>query len=468
MTVGISWGLKPNEDQAMFIEETVRQTEVCADVDVIVVGGSCTGISAAVRAARLGKSVALIEVSGRFGGVAVNSLVNVWHSLYDEIAQLKIIGGLGEEIMNRLKKRHAVIDRGQGIYPGWQYCFNSHELCIELDELVSEHENITPFLHSRVVAVQGDERQVQAVIIEDKTGRRAITGKMVVDASGDADVLRRLGVSTRQNPALQPPTAAAILSGINDIDVKKEISEEGGPIQSGFIWAAPIPGSSAAKAIFGTRVQQVDCSKAEDLTQAEMEGRRQVRSMVDHLRSKHGYESDIALLCLPSVIGIRETVHAECLHTLTEEEVLEGIHFDDAIAFGSYRVDVHVQGGDGVIFKYLDGRQAYGGMQHKEIPPRWREEREVDPTYYAVPYRSIVPRAVDNVFVAGRCIDTDEGAHAAVRVMINCNQLGEAAGVAASLCIDQGCHNYELEAETLKQALVAGGSQLVEKQTTLA
>ena len=447
----------------MHIEEQVRRTEVCLDVDIIVVGGSCTGVSAAVRAARLGKRVALIEVSNRFGGVAVNSLVNVWHSLYDEVAEKKIIAGLGEEIMNRLKKREAVIDRGKGYFPGWQFCFNSNELCLELDELVAEHELIRPFLHARVVDVMAENKRVQAVVIEDKTGRRAITGKMVVDASGDADVLRRLGVETRRNPALQPPTAAAIVTGVSDMNLGEEFTKNNGPLQSGFIWHAPVPGSMTARAIFGTRVHDVDCSDADDLTKAEMDGRKQIREMLDHLRKHHGYDKDIALMCLPSMIGIRETVHACCHHTITEMEVLEGVHFEDAIAFGSYRVDIHMQGGDGIIFKKLDGTQWFSGIQEAEepIPDYWREPREQDPTYYCVPYRSIVPRAVENVFVAGRCIDTDTGAHAAIRVMINCNQTGEAAGVAASLCIEQECSNIDLDVSTLQRTLVAGGSELV-------
>ena len=157
----------------MFIEETVKRTEVCHQADIVIVGASSTGVCDAVRAARLGMTVALVEVSGRCGGVAVNSLVNVWHSLFDETGEKKIIGGLGEEIMQRLKKRHAVIDQGHTDY--WQFCFNSNELACELDELVSEHDNIRLFLHTRVVAAQADDGRVNSVIIEDVDGRRAIT-----------------------------------------------------------------------------------------------------------------------------------------------------------------------------------------------------------------------------------------------------------------------------------------------------
>ncbi len=441
----------------MEIRESARSIEVINDVDLVVVGASCTGVFAAVRAARLGLKVALIEVSGRCGGVAVNSLVNVWHSLFDEVGKKEIIKGLSVEVMERLKKRGAVIDRGH--HEAWHFCFNSMELCCELDELISEHKNISLYLHTRVVTAQQDNKRVNAVIVEDKSGRRAITCKSVVDASGDADVLRRLGVETRLHPSLQPPTAAAVVSGVNHLNLREELTGDG-PLKSGFIWCADVPGCSQAKAIFGTRVNKVDCAVADDLTSAEVEGRRQVRAMLDYLRNKHGYDKDIGLLNLPSVIGIRETVHALCHYTLTEEDVLHGIHFDDAIAFGSYRVDIHTQNGDGVLFKYLDGNQYFSGLSDNpaQYPERWRPETEVNPTYYSVPLRSIIAKDFDNVFVAGRCIDTNPGAHAAVRVMINCNQLGEAAGVAAAHLVQGNRASTELDASAIQLDLVAGGS----------
>lgn len=444
----------------MHIEEAPRHTAVVADVDLVVVGASCTGTFAALRAARRGLKVALIEATGRCGGVAVNSLVNVWHSLYDEVGETKIISGLSEEVMERLKKRQAVLDRGH--HAAWHFCFNSQELCIELDELITEHPSIELFLHSRVVTARATDGNVNAIIIENKSGRSAIQCKAVVDASGDADVLRRLGVAQRQHPALQPPTAAAVVSGVRDLNLREELTGEG-PLKQGFIWQSAVPGNESITSIFGTRVNKVDCSVAHDLTSAEVEGRRQVRAMLDHIRAKHGYDKGIALVNLPGVIGIRETVHAICHYTLSEEEVLHGVHFDDAIAFGSYRVDVHTQDGDGVLFKYLDGRQVFAGLEAPPENGRWRPEQDIDPTYYSVPYRSIVAKDFDNVLVAGRCIDTDPGAHAAVRVMINCNQLGEAAGEAAALLLDKQCCAIEVPVSKLQQQLIGGGSQPVER-----
>ena len=142
-----------------------------ADCDLCVIGGSCTGVFAAVAAARLGASVCLVENAGYFGGVATLSLVNIWHSVFDTANQQTIIGGLTTEVIERLKRRNAVI-----VYPpntSRHFVFNSAELAIELDELVQEAK-IRPFLHTRFVSPIVQEGRVMAAVIEDKTGRRAI------------------------------------------------------------------------------------------------------------------------------------------------------------------------------------------------------------------------------------------------------------------------------------------------------
>lgn len=87
------------------IVEPARDIPVIYEADVCVLGGSCTGVFAAVRAARLGARVALVEKQNAFGGVAASGLVNIWHSIYDNEKQQKIISGLSEEVLNRLKRR---------------------------------------------------------------------------------------------------------------------------------------------------------------------------------------------------------------------------------------------------------------------------------------------------------------------------------------------------------------------------
>jgi hypothetical protein len=212
--------------------------------------------------------------------------------------------------------------------------------------------------------------------------------------------------------------------------------------------------------VFGTRVHGVDCSDADQLTAAELEGRRQVREIVDILRERVGHHGPIGLAALPACIGIRETRHAACLRRLGEAELLEGAAGPDAIAYGSYRVDVHHQGGDGLTFRYLDGREVRQFGDGRSQAGRWRAARAEDPTFYGIPYGCLVPRGARNLLVAGRALDADRGAYGAVRVMVTTNQTGEAAGVAATLALRHGCDVDAVDVAELRRALDAGGSLL--------
>lgn len=457
----------------MKIEEPPRETPVVDEVDVCVIGGSCTGVFAAVRAARRGLKVCIVEALGRFGGTATARMVNVWHSTWNLEGTQRVVGGLSLEVIERLDKRKAVMYQ-ESTNPNWEFCFNAAELSLELDELIKEHD-IRPFLHARLVGSSMEGQTLKAVFIEDKSGRRAIRARCFVDASGDADLLRRSGVKTEKPEVLQPPTTAAIVHGIGP-GSNRELHDgiygallgPGGPevFKKGFIWAAPVPGCDQLKAIFGTRVHGVDCADADDLTRAEMEGRSQVRIMVDRLREVNG--EGIGLAALPCAIGVRDTGRILAEHRLEEMEVLEGVDFPDAIAHGTYRVDIHQQGGAGLIFRYLDGRELISSPDRDKIEGRWREEREQNPPY-SIPYRSLVPLGVDNVIAAGRCLCADEGAYGAVRVMILCNQTGEAAGEAAAQFSRENLSAYrDVDTQKLREALNEGGSLIQPMQESLA
>ncbi len=139
-----------NED---VVREAPRDTPVVHECDLCVVGGSCTGVFAAVAAARLGARVAIIELNGFFGGVATASLVNLWHSLCDLKREEQIVGGLTEEVIDRLRRVDAVSEHfrpapGDGAN---HYELNPEVLKLELDHLVVE-AGIRPFLHAMFVA----------------------------------------------------------------------------------------------------------------------------------------------------------------------------------------------------------------------------------------------------------------------------------------------------------------------------
>jgi hypothetical protein len=430
---------------------------VSYEADVCVVGGSCTGVFAAIRAARLGARVCIIEKQNAFGGVATNSLVYVWHSLLNTEFNKQIIAGLTFETMGRLKKRNAVVEHERSDSEGFR--FNSQELKIELDEMILEH-GIHPFFHTSFSEPVLEDGKLSGVIIDNKDGRTIIKAKQFIDASGDGDLAYRLGLESYTSDIMLPPTTCAHFEGWNSVreEIAGLIREKGSEfnLKPGYIWGNKLPGSET-RMIAGTRIYDVNCSIAEDLTKAEIEGRRQIRAIMDIAR-KYIPENELVLTALPSQIGIRQTRQIKCQYQLTGDDVLHGKSFDDSIAYGSYRVDIHHHNKPGITFRYLDGREVYSSPGQAKEYGRWRSETEINPTFYQVPFRSIVPGKYDNLIIAGRMLDADPVAFSGVRVMVNMNQLGEAAGTAAYLALQKNVAIENLSAKDIQDTMKKEGS----------
>jgi hypothetical protein len=432
---------------------------VLNEFDICVLGGSCTGVFAAVRAARLGARVAVVEKQNAFGGVATNAFVSIWHSLLNTEYTMQIIAGLTSEVIDRLSVRDAAVKSGNN--PSTGVTLNTQELKIELDELVLE-SNITPYLNTLFSEPYIDtDGSLTGVIVDGKSGRGIIKAKYFIDATGDGDLCDRLGLETYVSGLLQPPTTCAHFEGWDDdefFSVLREHHKEF-DIPEGFVWGATMP-STNVYMLAGTRVYNVDCSKADDLTKAEIEGRRQIRAIMDMMR-KYSKNNKLKLVGLPSQIGIRETRHIKCLYQVSEEDAKYGKRFDDAIANGSYRLDVHHQEKPGLTFYYLDGTEVYARPGYPNEKKRWREEIETNPTFYQVPLRSIIPPEYDNLMIAGRMLDASLIAFSGIRVMVNMNQLGEAAGVTSFLALNQNKSIREVDYKSVRNELKKGGSIII-------
>ena len=140
------------------------------------------------------------------------------------------------------------------------------------------------------------------------------------------------------------------------------------------------------------------------------------------------------------MMGVRESRHVDALCRVTRDDVLLGRRYDDIAARGSYRIDIHE--GPGITFLYLDGRRERMVQTDKgEVlweNDRWRPEGGPSPTWYEIPYRALVPKGSVNVLCAGRMVDSTRDAYGALRVMVNCNQMGETAGLAAARAVREG------------------------------
>lgn len=446
------------------IHESAKQIPVVYEADVCVLGGSCTGLFAAIRAARLGARVVIVEKENCFGGVATTALVNVWHSLWDTEGKIQIIAGLTEETLDRLGRRDAM-KRWEKTNPHHGSAFNSEELKIELDEMAREAK-LKIFFHTFFCAPYLRDGRLEGVLVENKSGRSAIKASMFIDATGDGDLAARAGCPTYFANQLQPATACARFAGWESLGEKSRLvndflREYGSEYHfpEGFAWGTFVPGSEVYM-MAATRIYGINPTIADELTQGEIEGRRQVRAIQDILK-KAIPESRLSLQALPSRLGLRESRHVCAGYQLTGDDILEGRRFRDTIAHGSYRVDIHHQDKPGITLRYLDGREEYCRPGYAQETGRWRAERDTNPTYYQIPYRALLPiGGFDNLIVAGRMLDADPVAHAAIRVMVNLNQTGEAAGVAAVLALGNGCGFPGVVPEKLRTALADGGSAL--------
>ena len=443
-----------------FVTEPKKQIPIIYECDLAVIGGSCTGLFAAVRAARLGLRVAVVEAAGRLGGVAGNGLVNIWHSLYDIYDKKTIIAGLTGEMVERMEKQgDATVMKSESS----AIRFNPSVLCCELDALAAEN-NVKLFLHTYYASLILDGDRIDSVLVENKDGRGAIKANFFIDATGDGDLCRDVGLEAYRSATLQPPSSCFMLQASDEIKINTMMREHGEEFGLGedWGWGGTVPGLHGIRFRADFHTYGVDCSKADDLTFAEIDGRKKAYAL-SKLLQKYSSE-DVRLVSLCSSVGIRETAHYPTRFRADEKNLLCGTTYKDTVMRGSYRIDIHHSNDGGITFKYLDGRKiSFYGREARRVEDSWLGEyglSEAPADHYEVPFGILVQEKVQNLIPAGRMLHADEGAFGALRVMVNLNQLGEAAGVAAYLAVNGEKAVTEVDGCEVRQLLIKGGSAL--------
>ena len=286
--------------------------------DVCVVGGSCTGVFAAVRAAAAGMRVALVERNYFFGGTATAGFVPVWHSLFSLDGSRRIVGGYTQQVIERLaaKGLATLHDAKNGRSESVHCFFNPAALQDELDWMV-QASGVRTFFGASFVAAEVDRPgHVARVVVEDKSGRRAIAAKFFVDCSGDGDLVARAGFETWKPPRerMQAHTLCALVTGVERLrkqhpkfsfdELMKPSS--GAKLNHVFQWWAPVPGCPEATMLAATRVSACDPTDADDLTHGMFEARAQLGRIV--AAANRVFPTDgpgLQVVAVATVMGLR-------------------------------------------------------------------------------------------------------------------------------------------------------------------
>lgn len=219
----------------------------------------------------------------------------------------------------------------------------------------------------------------------------------------------------------------------------------------------PVPNLKDIVVFVESHIYEKDLIKYDNYTKAIFKGQDQLDRIIQLIKDKSTLiRKDINLISSFNQLGTRETVHYKSLYTISEEEMLSGKRYYDAIANGCYPVDVHHLDKPGCTVKYINGVQTYV-TRSENIESRWHEAENY-PKFWQVPYRALLNETCCNLIFAGRMINAEQEAFSALRVMIILNQLGEASGVAAYLAIKENCSFDDVNAVELRKLLGQGGS----------
>jgi len=457
------------------ISEATRRVPVVAEADVVVCGGGPGGFAAAIAAARHGAKTVLIERYGFMGGLATAGLVARILGHTASSSHRPIVEGILRELIERM---HAIngCPTWEEVLQDWGIRFDAEALKIVLDEMVTE-AGVELLLHTYVADTVVDDGVIRAVLVENKSGRQAVAGRVFIDGTGDADVAVRAGAPTTHGRPFdrKPESMGSVfhLAGFEPVSEEraKELVEmvrsacEKGCFR---FYSVNFLGCNAYHkdhtAANMTRFAG-DSDVAADMTAAELSIRRDVWKLVRYLQQnvpefRHCYVQQTS----PQV-GPRESNQIVGPYALTGEDVRKGAKFDDAIARGSWWIDIHCPRGETypahlcVTECPKEAECPFWASEHTRMLSR-KELYPPDDDWYDIPYRSILSVGVLNLLSTGRCISATHEGMAGSRVMGTCIAIGQAAGTAAALSTAAGVAPGELDAGRVQDALREDG-QLV-------
>jgi hypothetical protein len=448
------------------VAEARRSTPVLLEAEVLVVGGGPGGLAAALAAARAGARTTLVDRYGCFGGVITQVGVDTiaWYR-HEGTVDLE---GIGIEFERRAEAMGGTAPDVQST----SQALDSELFKVVADQLVQE-AGVEPLLHCLVTEPVVEGGVIKGVITESKSGRQALLAERVVDATGDADVAFRAGAPCHTHPR-GSAMGVSVMFSCSGVDRARFLDyvADSAPTYGdwGKCWSVKTAGKEdhlfspylqepfdraraegiipeGMRSIGGTwgRITDAgeanslnmvvmagyDCTDVRHLTEAEIEGRRQALLAIAALRRYTPGFENARLRTFGSTLGTRDSRKIAGRYELTGDDVRGQARFADSV---------------GIFPEFLDG---YGVLV---IPTTGR--------YFQVPYGVLVPREVDNLLVAGRCVAGDKISHAATRNQMCCAVTGQAAGAAAAVSLRDGRTTADVDVTRVQSELRRQGVRL--------
>lgn len=442
--------------------------------DVLVVGGGPAGLGAALGAAEAGAQVILAERYGFLGGNATAALVMPLMSFHTQQPRperpserlLPTDHGEGEPVVAGVTARlvERLIRNGGAIAPseetGYVVPFDPEIFKLVALDLLDE-AGVRFLFHALATDVFSPHDRAEGVVFETKSGPVLIRAHVIVDCTGDGDIAVRAGadyeVGRDADGLVQPmslmfrvaqfnrfeflayvadhPTQWRGVHGLWDLVARASAAGELSlPREDILLFDTPRDREISANC---TRVTRVLGTDVWDLSYAEWASRRQMRQIAEFLRRYVPGFEDAYVVQSGVQVGVRETRRISCEYRLTEEDVLGARKFSDGIARGTYPVDIHNPQGSGTILRRLPPGEAY-----------------------EVPMRCLIPRGVEGLLVAGRCIGGSHEAHSSYRVMPTSMATGQAAGVCAALAAVARQDPHDVNSVLVRNELIRQGAIL--------
>jgi FAD dependent oxidoreductase len=449
-------------EPAPAVSEPARQTPVLGDYEVVVVGGGPAGITAAASAARSGRSTILIERYGYLGGAGTAGGLSTFCGLHANVhgEHRRVIRGLADDLLDRLTAMDGLsaphLSLGDRVAA---QAFDISAYKIAADELVGG-SGATLLYHAMVTGVSmAAADQIGAVLVESKSGRHAIRGQVFIDCSGDGDVAAWSGAPFEKGSTAEDLMFPSLMFRINGVDaaragqawkvVARKMAEAEAAGTHKFPRKRPIVRPQRNPLEWRANMSQlanqdgspVDGTDVWQLSYGEVIGRQQAWDAWEFIREvTPGFEDSYIVDIAPQV-GIRETRRIVGEYQLTQDDVLDCADFPDSIGVNGWPVEAHVAGDVDIIFPRGDNPRGFNQL----------------------PFRMIMPQAVDNLYVAGRCASMTHGGQSAARVSGPCFAMGQAAGTAADLALKGGTSGREVDYGQLRERLLADGAYLGEE-----